>query len=376
VWLGRVRELREFIAGLNIVEVVSGEIHTEAEAKRRGNGGRPFKLSPKPFTKEELASLKHEILEDLCDKDSDRCPECSLDGGSTDPELFEIVRELPEALQQCPMPLQLSHEYRQWVEDCLDRLNAIPDGAGCEALRRIKSKKVDLSWAFLMVFLHLAFALGDGKYRKEAFTTSDGSKITWKRGHFQFFEAHAYTQTRWQSALDSFEVYKNCCSNDEKYRFIHPEHLGEIHGIRRRLISLSEAALACCGHLDNWIAASYSPHNLESLREFLAARILPAFIEQGQKFGVEKWWAEAAVIMSAGMLALPGALQPTINAPDFDAEYLRNLGRKDREEGEHMLFYMSNPRCEDSHLAELCLDYLRGLSRYHGKTIEPRDERE
>jgi hypothetical protein len=358
------------------LEVLFGEIQRVPAAKGKGHGGRPPRLSTEPFAKDELTALKQEILEALCDSDTAECPECSLEGGPNDPEIFEVVRELPSAFQQCPMRLQLSLEYRQWVEKCLDLLNALPEGAGCEAVRRIKSKEVSLPWAFVMVYMHLVFALGDLKDIKEAVTTHEGMETTREEGYSRFFKAHAYTQKQLKSAIDSFEIYKNCCSNDERYRFIHPEHLGEIHRIRRRLISLTEAALACCGHLDNWIAESYSPNNLKALGEFLAARILPAFIEQGQKYCIEKWWAEASVIMSAGMLALPHASQPTINAPDFDAEYLRNLGRKDRAEGEHMLFYLSNPHPEDSHLAELCLDYLRGLSEYHGKTIEPRDERE
>jgi len=80
--------------------------------------------------------------------------------------------------------------------------------------------------------------------------------------------------------------------------------------------------------------------------------------------------------MNIGMWALPPALQPDKDAPDFDAEYLQNLGRKDREEGEHMLLYLSVPHPEDGHLAELCLDYLRGIPRYQGKTIEQMDEHE
>ncbi len=376
MWLGRVRQLREFIASLNIVYVDSGTIQTDSETERRGKGGRPLKVSTQAFTKQELASLKHEILDPLCGLYCVGCPDCILGEGPNDPEIFEIVRELPSALQQCPMPLQLSHEYREWVDACLDNLNATPKGAGCEALRRIMSKEVPLSWAFLMVYMHLNFSLSDGKYKKDAFTTPEGEKITWEKGHSQFFEAHAYTRTQLQFTLNSFEAYKNCCSNDEKYRFINPEHLGSIHRIKRRLISLAESALASCGALDKWIAESYSPRNLESLGEFLAARILPAFIEQGQKYGLEKWWAEASVILSAGMLALPSTLQPTIDAPDFDAEYLRNLGRKDRAEGEHMLLYMSVPHSEDSHLAKLCMDYLGRIYAYQGRTIERIDEPE
>lgn len=379
MWFGRVRQLREFIANLKTAEIVSGEVRelsAACEARRKGSSGRPPKFSTEPFTKHELAGLKLEILEVLCDEYPAQCSECSLEGGPNDPEIAEIVWQLPKALQQCPMRLQLSQEYRQWVGDCLDVLNAIPKGAGCEALRRIKSKEVPLSWAFVMVYMQLVFVLCNAKDNEETVTTPGGKETTREEGQSRFFNAHAYTRDQWKSAIDKFEVYKNCCANDEKYLSVRPEHLGEIHKIKRRLLSLAEAALACCGDLDNWIAKSYSSENSRILGEFLAARILPAFIYHGPKYSMEKWWAEASVIMSAGMRALPPVLQPDKDPPDFDPDYLRNLGRKDCAEGEHMLFYLSIPHPEDGHLAELCLDYLRGIPQYQGKMIEKKDERE
>ncbi len=371
MWFGKVKQLRDFLDDLDIWLPSAAR-----EAKRKGSSGRPPRLSAEPFTINELAALKHEILEDLCDHTAAECPDCSLEGGFNDPEIFEIVSQLPSALQECPMRLQHSHEYREWVGNCLDQLIAIPDGAGCEALRRITSKEVSLPWAFFMVYVHLVCVLGDAKHNKEAVTTREGTETTREKGSSRFFKAHAFTRKRWKSAMDSFESYKNCCSGDEKYQFIFPEHLGDIHRIRHRLLSLAESALACCGNLDSWTAKSYSPEIRKILGELLAARILPAFIEQGPKYNMEKWWSEAAVLMNAGMCALPPALQPDTDAPDFDADYLRNLGRKDRAEGEHMLLYLSVPHPEDGHLAELCLDYLRGIPRYQGKTIERKIERE
>jgi len=139
-----------------------------------------------------------------------------------------------------------------------------------------------------MVYLHLVFVLGDAKYEKEAVSAPGCMETTREEGHSRFSAAHAYTRERWKSAIDSFESFKNCCSNDEKYQFIYPEHLGDIHKIRRRPLSLAESALACFGHLDNWTAESYSSQTLKNSGEFLAARIIPAFIEQGPKYDTEK----------------------------------------------------------------------------------------
>jgi len=95
---------------LDFEELLLGQLRPLSaanEAKRRGSGGRPPKLAAEPFTESELAALKHEILEGLCDHDAAECPDCSLEGGPNDPEIFEIVREIPSPLQQCPLRLQL-----------------------------------------------------------------------------------------------------------------------------------------------------------------------------------------------------------------------------------------------------------------------------
>lgn len=73
MWLGFVKELREFVAGMNIVEVVSGKILLKPDAKRRGIGGRPPKVSTVPFTPGELALLTNQSLPTLTKNSRSGC---------------------------------------------------------------------------------------------------------------------------------------------------------------------------------------------------------------------------------------------------------------------------------------------------------------
>ena len=240
VWFGITKELREFLSAA-LIDASDG-------IKAKGHGGRPSKDSTAAFANDEREILLQEILEDVCA--GHICSECSVNGGCHDPAIFEILRELPNGLNECPMPLQRSFQYREWVNRCLDELYAIPEGAGCVSLRRLRSNGVSLPWAFLMTYMYLLFVLADVKDQGEVIAAPGMRETTKAKAAFEFFDRRIETQKQLRSVYSALEAYKGCCSTEEKYQFIHPEHLGEIHEIRRRLLCLAESALVCCRKLD------------------------------------------------------------------------------------------------------------------------------